>query len=172
MTRSVGGGAWCKCGRPPAIGSGLTTATAWARMQAPKVRSLLMAVLLCESVRSADTASAFVQPWDPISCPLLGKPLVCRPWCWQQDRSWTWLARRQHDVPAEDTQQAPPQQQSDVAEATPKQKGLTRPSGQRHAKWGTPASSVINAVNQMELVQAILPRQHIGLLFTFIILSC
>jgi hypothetical protein len=66
--------------------------------------------------------------------------------------------------PSEDEQQVPLQQQPDFADAVPMQKTLTSPSGQRHAKWGTPATSVINAVNQTWPIQAILPKELIVLL--------
>lgn len=36
-----------------------------------------------------------------------------------------------------------------------KQKGLMRPSGQRHCKWGIPASSVETAVAQIPIAQVI-----------------
>jgi hypothetical protein len=55
----------------------------------------------------------------------------------------------------------PAQQQPDVFETVPRHNGLTRPSGQWHANWGIPASSVVTAVNQIELIQAILATKAI-----------
>jgi len=124
-------------------------------------------VMPFERVRTSARATVLVQPRGPTSCCLPGEPLVCRPWCWQQDAvcicsGATRLRARQQDLPPSvDEQQVPPQQHPEAAREILRQNGLTWPSGHRQSKWGTAVTSVMTAVSHAWPIQAFLPKERI-----------
>jgi hypothetical protein len=69
----------------------------------------------------------------------------------------------QQAVPAFLPQHAPPQQHPGFVAGGPKQCGLTRPSGQRQVKWGTPATTVIAAASQTQTDRDVLRSQRIAI---------